>query len=174
MVSLTFVFWLFILLFGIVGAMRGWAKEILAGFSIILALFVINILETMIPFVSGAVSSASPATLFWVRSLLLIGLAFFGYQSPNLPQFAGKTKGERIQDRLLGLILGMINGYLLVGSLWYYMHEAGYPFPEITAPDMSDLKVIALLDNLPPLKLAPPLLYIAVAIAFVFVVIVFI
>lgn len=174
MVSLTFLYWLFIGLFGIVGAMRGWAKEILAGFSIILALFVLNVMETYVPFVSGAIGSASPSTHFWVRFLILVGLAFFGYQSPNLPQFAGKTKGERIQDRLLGLILGMINGYLLVGTVWYFMHEAGYPFAEITQPDLNNLKVMAIIDNLPPLKLAPPLLYIAVAIAFVFVVIVFI
>ena len=174
MVSLTFVYWLFIGLFGIVGAMRGWAKEILAGFSVILSLFVLNIIETYIPFVSGAISSASPATHFWVRTLILIGLTFFGFQSPSLPQFVGKTKGERIQDRLLGLILGMINGYLLIGSLWYFMHEAGYPFPQITQPDLNDVKIMAIIGNLPPALLAPPLLFIAVAIAFVFVLIVFI
>ena len=37
MVSLTFMFWLFVLLFAIIGATRGWAKEILVTFAVILA-----------------------------------------------------------------------------------------------------------------------------------------
>jgi uncharacterized membrane protein required for colicin V production len=159
---------------GIVGAMRGWVKEILAGFSIVLGLFVINILETYIPYVSGAITSASPATHFWIRALVLLALTFFGYQSPGLPQFANKTKGERLQDRMLGLILGMINGYLIAGSLWYFMHQAQYPFKEITAPNLKDIQLTALINNLPPVFLKPPALYIAIAIAFIFVVVVFI
>jgi|GEM_PF-6848346 len=39
MVSIFFFFWLLVVLFGVIGAMRGWAKEILVSFSVILALF---------------------------------------------------------------------------------------------------------------------------------------
>ena len=39
MMTLVFTFWLCVVIFGVVGAMRGWAKELLVTFSIVLALF---------------------------------------------------------------------------------------------------------------------------------------
>ena len=38
MISLAVVFWMYVILFAIIGGMRGWAKEILVTFSVILAL----------------------------------------------------------------------------------------------------------------------------------------
>ncbi len=174
MVSLTFMFWLLVILCGIIGAMRGWAKEILVVFSVILALFIITVLETYVPYVSGAINSASPAAHFWVRAIIVIALAFFGYQSPGFPLLAGKTRGERVQDRLLGFLLGMINGYLIFGTLWWYLNSANYPFEQIIPPKGDDVNVMALLSNMAPARLVAPGIYIAVAVAFVFVLIVFI
>jgi hypothetical protein len=54
------------------------------------------------------------------------------------------------------------------------MHQAQYPFKEITAPNLKDTQLIALINNLPPAFLKPPALYIAIAVAFIFVVVVFI
>lgn len=36
MISILSVFWMFVILFGLIGAMRGWAKELLVIFSIVL------------------------------------------------------------------------------------------------------------------------------------------
>ena len=79
MISLTFVFWMFIVLFAIMGAMRGWAKELLVSFSIILALFIITVLETYIPFVRIFMTQGSETTPpgcagvpeFWLRSTIV-------------------------------------------------------------------------------------------------------
>ena len=49
MVSLNFFFFCFLILFAIIGAMRGWAKEMLVTFSAILALFIITVLEAYVP-----------------------------------------------------------------------------------------------------------------------------
>ena len=35
MMSLTFVFWLFVVLFAMIGAMRGWARELIVTFAVI-------------------------------------------------------------------------------------------------------------------------------------------
>ncbi len=67
MVTLSFLFWMFVILFGIIGAMRGWAKELLVSFSAILALALITLLETYIPFVSTLPEDSS--TLFWIRTI---------------------------------------------------------------------------------------------------------
>ena len=39
MISILSAFWMFVILFGLIGAMRGWAKELLVVFSVVLALF---------------------------------------------------------------------------------------------------------------------------------------
>jgi hypothetical protein len=178
MVSLTVIFWLFVFLFAIIGAMRGWAKELMVSFSVILAMFIIVLMETYAPpFQPGG--GLGDSVRFWIRFIIILLSVFFGYQTPNIRALAGaRFARERLQDVLLGFILGGINGYLVVGTIWYYMDAAGYPIGDyFTAPDRNtDLgqAAIELLEHMPPIFLDPPLIYFAVAIAFLFVVVVFI
>jgi hypothetical protein len=178
MVSLTVLFWLFVILFAIIGAMRGWAKEILVTFSVILGIFIIVLMETYLPLMSPD-SAISQSTRFWIEAAIIGVLVFFGYQTPNLRALAGpRFARERVQDVLLGLILGAVNGYLIVGSLWYYMSAAGYPFePYFVAPNPNTemgQAALNLIQRMPPVYLVPPWVYFAVAVAFLFVVVVFI
>ena len=178
MVSLTVLFWLFVVLFAIIGAMRGWAKEILVTFSVLIAIFIIVLMETYLPLLSPD-SNISQSTRFWIQTGVIGILVFFGYQTPNLTALAGpRFARDRVQDILLGLILGAVNGYLIVGSIWYYMAAAGYPFqPYFIPPDPNTAMgaaALELLDKMPPVFLVPPWIYFAVAIAFLFVVVVFI
>jgi uncharacterized membrane protein required for colicin V production len=180
MVSLDVLFWLFILLFGIIGLMRGWAKEMMVTFSVILALFIVTVLETYVPFVTKLTMDAQtpggdPLTVFWLRVSILVALAFFGYQTPNIPKLAGTGRfaRDRLQDALLGMFLGGVNGYLVWGTLWYFLDHAGYPFPGIISPDLTE-SAQALLGFLPPnWLLGVPTIFFAVAIAFAFVLVVF-
>ncbi len=178
MVSLNFMFWLFVSMFAIVGAMRGWAKELLVSFSVVLSLFILTVLETYIPFVYDFMVQAGGRPQFWLRSSIVVLMAFFGYQTPNLQRLAGaRFARERLQDTLLGLFLGALNGYLIMGTLWFFLHQAGYPFPYVLPPipgDPFSEPALRLLQWLPPRWLGIPAIYFAVAIAFAFVVIVFI
>lgn len=178
MVSFTVLFWLFVILFAIIGAMRGWAKEILVTFSVLLAVFIIVLMETYLPLLSPD-SDISQATRFWIQTGAIGLLVFFGYQTPNLRAIAGpRFARDRVQDVLLGLILGAVNGYLIIGSIWFYMSESGYPFqPYFVPPDPNTVMgqaALTLLDKMPPVFLVPPWIYFAVAVAFLFVVVVFI
>jgi len=172
MVSIFFVFYLLIILFGFIGAMRGWAKEILVIASLILALALITVLENLVPFLGDLLLRSGEKTQFWVHALLVGVLVFFGYQTPNLPTFAGKSRNDRIQDSLLGFFLGAINGYLVVGTLWFFLDKAHYPFPtfQINPGDPNIVKIISLTA---PSVLTGPTVYIAVVLAFIFVVVVF-
>jgi uncharacterized membrane protein required for colicin V production len=136
MLSLTVLFWVFVVLFAIIGAMRGWAKEILVSFSVILALFLINLLETYVPMLKID-SELSGTARLWIRVLILGMLTFFGYQSPNIRGLAGtRFVREKFQDALLGFILGAINGYLIFGTLWYFFFDyANYPYEFIIPPN---------------------------------------
>ena len=176
MVSLSFVFWMYVILFGIIGGMRGWAKELLVTFSVILALTFTTLLEHYVPFVRDVLQKDSPALSFWFRTITLGLLVFFGYQTPHLSRFAAKMTREKFQDILLGAFLGAINGYLIAGTIWYYMADAGYPFTNVVTAPTGDIAKLAdtMLHYMPPKLLGIPGIYFAVAIAFIFVIVVFI
>lgn len=177
MLSMVAFFWIVVALFAIIGAIRGWAKELLVTFSVVLAFFIMAVLDTYTRWTAGLASM----TRMWLRIGILLLLAFFGYQTPSIPRVAsrGHFVREKIQDTLLGLILGAFNGYLLVGSLWYFLHEAGYPFPNLIAPPepgvMLGEQALTLLKYAPPRWLSStPTVYFAIAFAFLFVIVVFI
>jgi hypothetical protein len=177
MVSLGFFFFFLVALFAIIGAMRGWAKELLVTFSVIVSVFIITVLERYVPVIYGSFAQAGTESQFWMRTIVLIMLVFFGYQTPNITRIAGtRFARERLEDMLLGLFLGALNGYLIIGTLWLYMHQAGYPYEYITPPDPNTelgLAAMRLLEWLPPNWMGPPVIYFAVAIAFIFVIVVF-
>jgi hypothetical protein len=178
MVSLVVVFWMYVILFGIIGAMRGWAKELLVTFAVILALFFITVLEVFVPFIRDVLSFGNGAPLFWIRIGITAVLVLFGYQTPNIPKFSGSNRfaRERLQDVLLGIFIGMVNGYFVMGSVWWFLNDAKYPFPTVISAPTGDL--LTLVDKymavLPPALLGTPAIYFAVAIAFAFVIMVFI
>ena len=175
MMSLTFAFWLLVLLFGVVGAMRGWAKELLVSFSVVLSLAFSRLLERYVPVVVDLPPDGE--ALFWIRLTILITLVFFGYQTVNIQRLAGKAARERLQDTLLGFVLGAINGFLIFGTVWFDLDQAKYPFQYITPPApgtaMGDA-AMALLQYMPPRMLGEPGIYFAVILAFIFVLVVFI
>jgi uncharacterized membrane protein required for colicin V production len=180
MISLNVLLWIFIILFALVGAMRGWAKELLVTFSIILAMFTMNVFETFVPFFKNIIATSKPESVFWLRAGILALLVFFGYQTPKIPKISesGRFVRNFLQDTMLGGVLGAFNGYLVFGSLWYYLNAAGYPFAFVIPPDPATLSGQAALRwiaSLPPAWLiTSPTIYIAVAICFVFVIVVFI
>ncbi len=200
MISILSAFWLFVILFGLIGAMRGWAKELLVIFSVVLALFLIYVLESfttyLIPFeeVLNKVENFAPGTSFislplpiqdelkiqfWSRAAIVSVLAFFGYQTPKLPVLQNRAKRERIQDLLLGVVLGLVSGYFIVGSLWWYMAAAQYPFtPQILPPEAGTQlgdAAINILKYFPPVFASNQIgLFFAVVVAFMFVLVVFI
>jgi hypothetical protein len=83
---------------------------------------------------------------------------------------------EKFQDILLGAFLGAINGYLIAGTIWFYMADGGYPFTKIIVPPSGDLAKVAesMLHYMPPKLLGIPGIYFAVVVAFIFVIVVFI
>ncbi len=176
MISINFVFWLFVLLFGIIGMMRGWAKELLVTFSVILALAFNSLLMRYVPMFKALPPTELP--LFWIRLTLVISLVFFGYQTVGLSHFAAKVIREKLQDSLLGFVLGAINGTLIVGTIWYYLIEANYPFPDYITPPVPGTPMgdaaAQMLPWLAPRLMGEPTIYFAVMICFIFVLVVFI
>lgn len=175
MISLNFAFWLLVVLFGLIGMMRGWAKELLVSFSVILALAFNTLLHRYVPLVKSLPLDGT--SIFWIRLVIVLTLVFFGYQTVALPRFAGKAAREKLQDSLLGFVLGALNGYFVIGTIWYYLDQAKYPFSYISAPDANTTMGQAALNLLPmlaPNLLGEPAIYFVVMLCFIFVLVVFI
>jgi len=176
MMSIVYLFWMYVILFAIVGGMRGWAKELLVSFSVILALALNHVLRRYIPLAQSL--PETDKSLFWVRVLILLVLVYFGYQTVvSIPHLASRAARERLQDTLFGVILGAINGYLIAGTVLFYMHIADYPFPTIISKpaDPALLQTVnQMMLYMPPQLLGEPGIYFAIILAFVFVLVVYI
>ena len=178
MIALVAVFWMFVSIFGFIGVMRGWAKELLVTFSIILALAFIAVIENLIP-VLGPLLKSNSMLQYWVRTGIVVVMTLFGYQSPKFSRLAKSTeKRDRVQDLILGLLMGLISGFFVVGTIWSFAHSAGYPELNklVTQPPANIVETTQnVLKFLPPPWLGqPPTIYIAVVLAFIFVIVVFI
>ncbi|MCQ3937898.1 MAG: hypothetical protein DPW18_12730 [Chloroflexi bacterium] len=175
MMSVVYLFWMYVFLFGVIGAMRGWAKELMVIFSVVTSLAVNLLLEKYIPLVRDL--DKTTTSVFWIRVLVLIALVYFGYQTVNISRLAGKAVRERLQDSLFGAVLGGINGYLVAGTILYYNHVANYPYPNIISPatDPAIVEAITRMMNyMPPRFLGEPGIYFAVIIILIFIIVVYI
>jgi len=214
MISIVVVFYIFIALFALIGGLRGWAKELLVAFSVVLTLFMVLVLEsyggnTLQPFIvldqtyqTAVVPSGVDIFIippdemvkfsslpdevgnlfrvqFWLRTVMLGIFVFFGFQTSTLARLAGVARREKVQDSLLGFVIGGFNGYMIVGTIWSYMHSAHYPFePYIIAPNNTDQlfqTAVKIINWLPPVWLGTvPGIYVAIGLAFLLVLAVFI
>jgi uncharacterized membrane protein required for colicin V production len=176
MIPIQTVFFGLVLLFGIIGGLRGWAKELLVCFSVILARFIEMVLVEYVPVINDSLQALEvndPKTWFYVRAMLFIVIVSFGYATTIISSMLGsRARKEKLQDTLLGFFLGAINGFLIVGMLWGFIDQKGYELWGITAPTMP--QALGIIPYLPLGWLEGPTLLVAVAIAFAFVLIVFI
>ena len=127
MIPIHTVFGSLLVLFAMIGGLRGWAKELIAAFSVILALFVDHVLIRFVPGVGPLILGMDPDAQFYTRSIIIVGVATAGYASPAIVSRLGaKVARERLQDLLLGFVIGALNGFLVIGSLWSLMDKAHY------------------------------------------------
>lgn len=178
MISLQVIFWLLVIIFAIIGAIRGWASEVLVTFTSVLGIFILFILENYAGFAKESTLFTDPVSNFWLKAIIFTGLVFFGYQAPNLPALAGHARFmyKSTIDHLAGLLMGAINGFFIFGSLWFFLDSAGYPFSIISAPEAGTEigdAAINLLAFLPPHWLVSPGIYFSAALALALVLVVF-
>lgn len=79
-------------------------------------------------------------------------MAFFAYQTP--PETLSRSEEmesnrEGFQDGILGALVGLFNGYLLIGSLWWYMDNMQYPLSPLIDPAAPNTSSEAFVDVLP-------------------------
>lgn len=188
MMPLDTFFILMLVLFAIIGGMRGWVKELLVTFSVFLGYFIEYIIRYVLPRldlfadVPFAQAAAEPGagiegnvSWFYIRTLLLVVIVGFGYATTTISaKLGGQARKEKFQDTLLGVFLGLINGYLIVGSLWGFLQQLGYgqEILGITTPAEEVMNFVN--TYLPTAWLTDQWVFVLVAVSFTFILIVFV
>lgn len=175
MIELSTFLWVMALLFAIIGFGRGWTKEVIALTGIVLGLFILEQFNE--GFIQPFTSGAEPDQQFFFKAGVLLLMTFFGYQTPDRLGKSGgkKSRSENLQERLLGAMVGGFNGYLVFGSMWYYMRQASYPLsPFISAPLVATGSAAMELQLPLDWLLAGNLLTLLLVVLFLFVIIVLI
>jgi uncharacterized membrane protein required for colicin V production len=138
MIDLSALLWVLCAIFAVQGYSRGWKREMIGMAGIILGLFALYQFDS---FLRGTLlSSVNADQVFLIQLILFFTIVFFAFQTRTLfgsDLSKGATKDGRglTQNSILGSILGFINGYLIWGSVWYFIDINEYPLtPYIVAP----------------------------------------
>jgi hypothetical protein len=177
MIQLAGFMWAMAFVFGVIGYMRGLSKELISLAGIILALFALFQFDGLLR--ETLLDGLPPEQIFIVQCLIFVGIVFFAYQTNSLGrrQLGGSDGRDNLQSTVLGAVVGFVNGYLIWGSIWYFMHINGYPLsPYIIAPPQNSPS-FGVINSLPLYVLAGGpggngnLLALAVIVLFIFVLI---
>lgn len=195
MLSLSVLFWITVGSFALIGAMRGWAREIVAMSGLVLGLFIVNqfgfVIVNAVGWNAQGMGSAEVAhrRQFFTFTAIFLTIVFFSYQGPRISSIGARLRPrDTFQDKLLGAIIGGINGYLVAGAIWAFLEFQStgvaqwtqlppgvpYPFdPSVLTRPVVGSTAANMIAYLPIPLLAPYLPYLMV-IMFLFVIIVMI
>ncbi len=166
--ALELVWFALIVVFALVGVVRGYPKELGVTTSILVALLVLTEWgEDMLlsldagvggllgaSFLNGPYSNLTQS-LFYLG--LFISMVFISYHGETLT-FRGDPPPGPL-GVVMNLANGAVNGYLISGTIWYYLDRFDYPirFLGLFSPPLTDLAK-ALLPFLPVPIIQPYLL----------------
>ena len=116
-------------IWGAIGIIRGHHRELGATLLLFVALFVLVFaqaelnaqLDKILVFVAGPDPMKQAVVWSLFACGFLVFIAFIAYQGEIL-RFPGTTNNS-----FLSWLVGLLNGYLLAGSLWYYLAQTGWP-----------------------------------------------
>jgi len=190
MIGLVTALWIMVVFFAIVDMQRGWTRAVIATSGLVLSLFAIN---QFAPFLFGFLGHFDEAfnEETWRRQIITLSaihlmIGFFAYAGPAI---TGRLSGrlairDNIQDKLLGLLVGAVNGYLAVATLisfleyrltregWVATTPAPYPFSPDVLVRTASVDAISQWLPIPLLTTNPYVLPVLLVLVFLFVLVV--
>ncbi len=175
------VLWIvLVLLFGAIGLVRGFLKELGVTTTVCVAMYVISqwlekrgvtdmALGKAVEVAPGAFRAfaADDPRNALVRCLLYIlimaFMVFISYHGETLTFGGTPSKGS--PGVLFNLMIGLLNGYLIVGTLWYYLDKYNYPtrllglYQGDLSPLAQTLRSLLLFNVIPSAFLEPVLIF---------------
>ena len=134
MAPIELFFGALVFVFMLIGLARGFLKELGVTTMLMFVLFFLSRFESQLQ--SGLTKAMGVSNRFvtvdsmdvykcWFYLLVIVGTAFISYQGETLAFGGELSRGP--QGVFLGLLVGLVNGYLIAGSLWFYMDKTHYP-----------------------------------------------
>lgn len=163
MVELSLLIWIMSFFFAYIGFNRGWTKEVISTSGIVLGLFALHQFDQILRTV--LLVGLQPGEKFYAQTAIFLAIVFFSYQTRAIVggdaqrTRAGAEGRDAVQTQVLGAIVGFLNGYLISGSVWYFLHinrisDTVYALePFVTAP-LAGTANAAAVQNLPLFILA--------------------
>jgi hypothetical protein len=152
----------------LVGLARGYVKELGSTLIILVAIFILTFFEEQISALvtsigEGLMGIDNEETIDLLLStfytVVFIGIVFAGY-SGHTWAFSG-SPAPPPQGTLISLAIGLLNGYLIAGTLWYYQDVFGYPIGQLMPFDEQLTETAQTLVNyLPPTLFENPVYWI--------------
>jgi hypothetical protein len=134
MMELSYFLQLCVIFFAVIGYLRGLYKEFVGLAGLTVTLWLMTQFGWVVDWLIGG---AGAGQRFIVDAILFIIMIFFSYQQAptsfaprNYRSRSGAARipgAEGWQMRFLGAVFGGINGYVVVGTLWYMMDQLEYP-----------------------------------------------
>lgn len=136
MIDLLLLYVILVVFFAMVGYLRGWQREIITMFGLVggvamLQRFAFEILQLfgMVaePNSAQAVLQETRRSQVLFQVVIFVLIAFFSYQIVGAlaVRVSGGKLAERLraslERRIIGLLFGSINGYLIVGTFWAFL-----------------------------------------------------
>lgn len=169
------ILWAMVVIFFIfIAFARGYGNELGVTTLIFVALFIItqfaqDYLPRLVAMIVPRLGSEDPSRtsehlLSTILSIFFISILFASYAGTtfNLPGVGGR------RNNLLNLLVGLLNGYLVAGTLWYFQDFYKYPVADLTnkagQPLLLDLPLTPLAEQLAellPPYVAPPMFWAA-------------
>jgi uncharacterized membrane protein required for colicin V production len=200
MIDLLLLFIILVVFFAMVGYLRGWQREVITMFGLIggvamLQRFAFEILQLFgavpEPGSAQAVLQESRRSQVLFQVVIFVLIAFFSYQIVGAlaVRVSGGKLAERLraslERRIIGLLFGTINGYLIVGTFWAFLEYepvadgynqllpgATYPFdPSVVIRPTIDTAALAFTEWLPLGILNPDIWLIIFFLMFFFVIV---
>ncbi len=137
------VLWIVIfLLFGAIGLVRGFLKELGVTTAVFVAIYIISqwlekreMMDMMLgkavkvsPGAFGAFATTDPRSDLircFLYLLIMVFMVFISYHGETLTFGGSAPKGG--VGVLFNLMVGLLNGYLIAGTIWYYLDKYDYP-----------------------------------------------
>lgn len=131
MLELVTLMWATAILFALSGALRGCRREFTATAGILLGFFAIFQFDSLLR--GSLYIPLTNEVTFTLQTLLYLGVVCAVYRTRIVQQV--ESVARTVRRSLAGVAVGVFNGYILAGSIWYSLDIDRYPFAKfISAP----------------------------------------
>ena len=134
MIELVALLVVMTILWGVFGFFRGLNRELIATAGVILAMFTLFQFDSLLR--NTLLGGISADQVFLIQTVIFLVIVFFAYQTRTFfGRDVGRDGRDQSQNSVLGALVGALNGYLIWGTIWYFMDINEYPLsPWIIAP----------------------------------------